>query len=89
MAELNKTKGSTMNVKESVLKIIASVCEIEVEKISEQSTVGDFPSWDSMAQLRILQEIESELNVSFEPEELMEMEDVGDIIKVTEGKLQG
>lgn len=76
-----------MNVKETVFNIVASVCEVEVEKITDQSTVGDFPSWDSMAQLSIFQKIEEALNISFDPEEMMEMEDVSDIIKVAESKL--
>jgi len=76
-----------MNVKEIVFSTVASVCEVSVEQVTEQSTVGDFPSWDSMAQLSILQKVEETLNISFDPEELMEMEDVSDIIKTAESKL--
>ena len=77
-----------MNVKEEVFKIVAAVCETEVENITDQTTVGDFPGWDSMGQLNILQQVEEALGISFEPEELMEMEDVADIIKAAEEKLQ-
>lgn len=76
-----------MNVKEEVYKIVAAVCETEVENITDQTTVGDFPGWDSMGQLNILQQVEEALEISFEPEELMEMEDVADIIKMAESKL--
>lgn len=76
-----------MNVKETVIKIVAEVCETEVENISEQTAIGDFPGWDSMGQLNILQQVEAALEISFEPEELMEMEDVSDIIKMAESKL--
>lgn len=77
-----------MNVKETVFNIVASVCETEVGNITEQTTVGDFPGWDSMGQLSILQQVEEALEISFETEELMEMEDVADIIKAVESKLQ-
>lgn len=77
-----------MDVKETVFNIVASVCETEVNNITEQTTVGDFPGWDSMGQLSILQQVEEALEISFEPEELMEMEDVSDIIKAVESKLQ-
>lgn len=76
-----------MNVKEEVYKIVASVCETEVENITDKTTIGDFPGWDSMGQLSILQQVEETLDISFEPEELMEMEDVSDIINMSESKL--
>lgn len=76
-----------MDIKETVFRIVAAVCETEVEKITLETTVGDFPGWDSMGQLSILQQVEEALDISFEPEELMEMEDVNDIIKMAESKL--
>ncbi len=76
-----------VNVKETVIKIVAEVCETEVENITVQTAIGDFPGWDSMGQLNILQQVEEALEISFEPEELMEMEDVSDIIKMAESKL--
>lgn len=76
-----------MNVKEEVFKIIASVCETEVENINEETTIGDFPGWDSMGQLAILQQVEEKFDISFDPEEMMDLEDVNDIIKSVEDKL--
>ncbi len=76
-----------MNVKEEIIKIVATVCETEVENITEQTSVGDFPGWDSLGQLNILQQVEETFGINFEPEELMEMEDVADIVKATEEKL--
>lgn len=76
-----------MNVKEEVYKIVAAVCETEVENITDQTTIGDFPGWDSMGQLSILQQVEETLDISFEPEEMMELEDVNDIVKAVESKL--
>lgn len=77
-----------MDVKEIVFNIVASICETGVENISEQTTIGDFPGWDSIGQLNIIQQVEDTLEISFEPEELMDMEDVSDIVKAAEGKLQ-
>jgi acyl carrier protein len=76
-----------MNVQEEVFKIVASVCETEVENISGETTIGDFPGWDSMGQLGILQQVEEKFDISFEPEEMMELEDVNDIVKSVEEKL--
>ena len=76
-----------MEVKDKVFEIIANVLEVKVEEIILESTVGDFPSWDSLGQLNILQSVQDEFEVEFEPEEMMDIEDVNDIIKIVESKL--
>ena len=76
-----------MEVKEKVIEIIAGVLEVQPSEISLESTVGDFPTWDSLGQLNILQSVQDEFEVEFEPEEMMDIEDVNDIIKAVESKL--
>lgn len=76
-----------MEVKEKVFEIIANVLSVNVEDITLETTVGDFPSWDSLGQLNILQAVQDEFEVEFEPEEMMDIEDVNDIIKAVESKL--
>ena len=77
-----------MNVQEKVFEIIAKVCETEIANITLESTIGDFPGWDSMGHLTILQQVEEVFDVNFEPEEMMDIEDANDIIKAVEAKLQ-
>lgn len=76
-----------MDVKAKVFEIVAGVCETEVSNVTLESTIGDFPSWDSLGQLNILQSVQDEFDVEFEPEEMMDIEDVSDIIKAVEAKL--
>ena len=76
-----------MVVKEKVFEIIAGVLGILPSEITLESTVGDFPAWDSLGQLNILQSVQDEFEVEFEPEEMMDIEDVNDIIKAVESKL--
>ena len=76
-----------MDVKAKVFEIVAQVCDTDVANVTLESTIGDFPAWDSMGHLTILQQVEEELEVSFEPEEMMDLEDVNDIIKAVEAKL--
>ena len=76
-----------METKEKVFEIIASVLNVNVTEITLESTVGDFPSWDSLGQLNILQSVQDEFDVEFEPEEMMDIEDVNDIIKAVESNL--
>lgn len=76
-----------MEIKDKVFEIIAKVCETEVTNVTLESTIGDFPGWDSMGHLTILQQVEEEFDINFEPEEMMELEDASDIVKAVESKL--
>lgn len=70
------------------MEIIASTCGVDKSEVNADSTVGDFPGWDSMGHLTILSSLEETYDISFEPEEMMELEDVNDIVKAVEAKLQ-
>ena len=74
-------------IKNKVSEIVAGICGVEVSEVSENSTVGDFPQWDSVGHLSILSKVEETFDISFEPEEMMEMEDVKDIAEAVNGKL--
>ena len=76
-----------MEVLEKIIEIVATTCDIEKSEVTENSTVGDFPSWDSVGHLNILSQVEEAFDISFEPEELMEMEDVKDIEEAVKQKL--
>lgn len=76
-----------MNVEQQVKEIVASISGVDVNEVTLQSAIGDFPQWDSMGQMAILQQVEEAFEISFEPEEMMEIEDVNDIVKAVEAKL--
>ena len=76
-----------METLEKVIEIVASTCEVDKSEVTGDSTVGDFPAWDSMGHLSILTNVEEAFDISFEPEEMMELEDVNDIVKAVEEKL--
>lgn len=76
-----------MEIKGKVIEIVANVCETEPANITEQSTIGDFAGWDSMGHLTILSNVEEAFDINFEPEEMMDLEDVADIIKAVTEKI--
>ena len=73
-----------MNKTERVIKIISEAIEVETNKIDEDTAIGDFPNWDSMGQLVIITSLEKEFDIKFDPEDMMDMEDVGDMIAAIE-----
>lgn len=76
-----------MDIKDKVIDIVANVCETEPSNVSERSTIGDFAGWDSMGHLTILSNVEEAFDINFEPEEMMDLEDVADIIKAVTEKV--
>ena len=76
-----------MDTLEKVIEIVASTCEVGKSEVSEKSMVGDFPAWDSVGHLTILSNVEEAFDISFEPEEMMEIEDVKDIVDAVNAKL--
>ena len=73
-----------MKIEERVIKIIAKAIEVESNKIDEDTAIGDFPNWDSMGQLVIITSLEKEFDIKFDPEDIMDLEDVGDMISAIE-----
>jgi len=76
-----------MDTLEKVIEIVATTCDVDKSEVTENSTVGDFPAWDSVGHLSILTNVEEAFDISFEPEEMMEMEDVKDIVEAVNNKL--
>lgn len=73
-----------MNTGDKVKEIIADAIEVVVTKIEEDTAIGDFPKWDSMGQIIIITALEKEFDIKFDPEVIMDLEDVGDMIEAVE-----
>ena len=73
-----------MNNKERIFKVISIALEVKEEVLSEDTAIGDFPNWDSMGQLIIIGSLEKEFDIKFDPEDIMDLEDVGDMISAIE-----
>ncbi|NVN94339.1 MAG: acyl carrier protein [Bacteroidetes bacterium] len=76
-----------MNIQENVVNLIARVLEVTPEKINEDTAIGDIPSWDSLRHVTIIIELEKHFKVNFEPEIIMNMEDVSDIVAAIEERI--
>lgn len=76
-----------MDTLERVIEIVATTCDVDKSEVTENSMVGDFPAWDSVGHLSILSNVEEAFDISFEPEEMMELEDVKDIAEAVKSKL--
>ena len=72
---------------DKLLEILSKVLLLDTDKITDDIRRKDFESWDSMAHLVIVSEIENEFEIFFEDEEVIELWTVGDIKKVLATKI--
>ena len=71
-------------MEEKVLEILKNVFELDtVDETCSQKTCE---KWDSMGVLNLVVELESEFDVSLEPEEIGEMKSYNDIIIILKNK---
>lgn len=71
-------------MEEKVLEILKDLFELDtVDETCSQETCE---KWDSMGQLNLVVELESEFDVTLEPEEIGEMKSFDDIIKILKNK---
>lgn len=71
-------------MEEKVLEILKNLFELEtVDETCSQETCE---KWDSMGQLNLVVELESEFDVTLEPEEIGEMKCFNDIIRILKTK---
>lgn len=73
-----------MNIQEETIKVIAKVLEVDIAEVNEDTAVGDIPAWDSLRQIMIISALEEYFDIQFEPEIIMDMEDVSDIVAAIE-----
>ena len=67
-----------------ILNIIANVVDVDINEIELDTAIGDLPEWDSIHHLQIIAELEKEFGIKYAPEELAELEDISDLISLTE-----
>ena len=72
-------------MEEKVLEILKNLFELDtVDETCSQSTCE---KWDSMGQLNLVVELETEFDVTLEPEEIGEMKSFNDIIRILKTKV--
>lgn len=72
-------------MEEKILEILKTIFELDtVDSTCSQQTCE---KWDSMGQLNLVVELESEFDISLEPEEIGEMTSYDKIVEIVKKKL--
>ena len=71
-------------MEEKILEILKNTLELEtVDHTCSQATCE---KWDSMAQLNLVVELETEFCINIEPEEISELQSFEDIVRIVSEK---
>lgn len=73
-------------MEEKVLEILKNLFELDV--VDETCSQDTCDKWDSMGQLNLVVELESEFDITLEPEEIGEMKSYKDIIRILKSKIR-
>ena len=68
-----------------MLKILKNLFELDT--VDETCSQNTCEKWDSMGQLNLVVELETAFDVTLEPEEIGEMKNFGDIIRILKAKV--
>jgi len=70
-----------------VQRAFSSAFELEPGSVTINTVPGDIRAWDSMGHVALASSLEQEFGVTFDVDELMEMENVRAIVRIVQAKL--
>ncbi len=74
---------------DEVRDAFAKAFEISPESILETTMPEDVPGWDSLGHANLVAHLEQVTGIAFSVDEIMEMENVGEILRIVSSHRQG
>lgn len=71
-------------MKEKVIALIAGVLNVPVDKVNNDTEIGELDEWDSLHNVEIISKLEKEFDVKITSDMIMDLEDVSDIVSLIE-----
>ena len=72
---------------EAILTVAADVFQVSRKDLAPASSPDTVEGWDSVAHLNLVMAVEAQFSVTFEPDEIAAMSDLGAIARILESKL--
>ncbi len=66
---------------ETLQQLIAASLKVDASMVTSDASMQTLPKWDSLAHMNLVAAMEAEFNVRFEPEDLLSMVSVRDIVE--------
>jgi acyl carrier protein len=75
------------NVLPRVQKAFGAAFEVDPVSVTMNTAPGDIKAWDSMGHVTLASSLEQEFDLTFDVDELMEMENVREIVRIVQAKV--
>jgi acyl carrier protein len=75
------------NVLARVQRAFSAAFDTDPGSVTINTVPGDIRAWDSMGHVTLASSLEQEFGVTFDVDELMEMENVREIVRIVQAKL--
>lgn len=75
-------------IKEKLEAIFRDIFDDESIILTDETNSSDIPDWDSLAHIQLIAAIEDKFGIKFTLGEAVSAENVGEFIKIIEGKMQ-
>ena len=75
------------NTLRKVQEAFKAALNVQPESITIDTTPKDIPAWDSMGHVALASSLEQLFGLSFDVDEVMEMENVRQIVRIVEARL--
>jgi acyl carrier protein len=74
-------------MKEKIIEIMVNVLNVDIAILDNDLEIGEIQEWDSLHHMMIISGIEKEFGIKFQREELVDLENIGDIVSLVEDKV--
>ena len=71
-----------------VYKIFDDIFNLKKIKLKKLTNANDISNWDSINNLKLIIVLEKEFKIMFDPDEIVEIKNVGELIKSIEKKIK-
>lgn len=72
----------SQSVSDTVPQIAADLFNLPVDQITDSMSPHTLADWDSMQHLNLVLAIEAQLGVHFDPSEIEQMQNMGEVIRI-------
>jgi acyl carrier protein len=78
----------TSNIFEQVSSIASDLFSIPPDRITAETSPENVDAWDSTQHLNLVLALEEKFDFQLSPEEMERMRNIGEVVKIVEGKVQ-
>lgn len=79
--------NETNDILTKVREVIEASFDIDPQSVSINTTASDIPGWDSMGHLSLASRLENAFQINLDVDDMMEMENVREIVRIVQSKL--